>query len=93
MEEVKERVIGEIIQGLDGKKVAGVDGIKTIAFKKTWGYCKDEWLQMMNACLRTGDFPSEWRRSRVIWLLKPSGGTRPICLASSVAKVLDRVIA
>lgn len=56
-------------------------------------------LSNFNACLRMGNFPYAWKQAELRFLPKPrkSGQThiayRPICLISSLGKVLERLVA
>lgn len=50
---------------------------------------------MFNSYLRTGIFPLEWKRAKLILLPKPSSGSkkyRPICLLNTLGKIFEQII-
>lgn len=53
----------------------------------------EELRDILNTCLRTSIFPDLWTESLVKFIPKPGGkGYRPISLASSVGKLMERLI-
>lgn len=57
--------------------------------------------QLFNNCLKTGSFPQEWKRAKLILSKLPKEGKprespsayRPICLLDEAGKILERIIA
>lgn len=53
----------------------------------------DQWLEVINKCLREGAFPRICREATIAWISKPGNeGLRPICLLPITEKVLDEVL-
>jgi len=53
-----------------------------------------EWInEIPTVPLSEGAFPGCWKRARLALLPKQGGGYRPICIVSSIGKILDKMIA
>jgi len=50
------------------------------------------WLRVLNLCREEGVFPACWKRARLVFVPKPDGKFRPICVLSVLGKIYDRII-
>lgn len=91
--EINGAEIKNAAKSFNPKRAAGLDGIPTGALKHIAEIGGNELTRIFNECWRAGKFPAVWKRARVVWLPKPAGGLRPICLLPVVGKVLDKVLA
>lgn len=80
------------------QKAPGPDGIPNIALKTAVRAAPEMFLRMYNRCLQEGDFPTEWKKQRLVLLPKgkkppddPSS-YRPLCLLDTAGKILERII-
>jgi len=84
---------------LPGGKAPGPDGVpnEIVALAARWA--PDRLLEAYNTVLRTGSFPSRWKRARLVLLYKGSGkppqsptSYRPLCMLDGAGKLLERMI-
>jgi hypothetical protein len=80
-------------------KAAGLDGVYPEMARSAWKSIPDFVCALFNHCLRENYFPKEWKKSRVVSLLKAPnkdkreiGSYRPICLLSVFGKTLERIL-
>lgn len=80
-------------------KAAGWDGVYPEMARSAWKSIPDFVCVLFNHCFRENYFPKEWKKSRVVVLLKAShkdkseiASYRPICLLSVFGKTLERIL-
>ena len=64
--------IRNIIEGMDGRKAPGEDGITGEIYKHTFNIFPKSITTMYNECLRQGVFPKRWKIDKIIPISKPS---------------------
>lgn len=83
----------------DRNKAPGPDGITT---RIIWAVhrCDPSLLfNIYNLCLRSGNFPDQWKKSRVVLLRKGNkpewtpSSYRPLCLLNDAGKILESLLA
>jgi retron-type reverse transcriptase len=84
--------LGLVVQRLAANKAPGLDGIPNQVMSATIRHRPELLIDVYNAALAGGAFPEPWKRQRLVLIPKPSGGYRPLCLISVVAKVFERLI-
>lgn len=84
---------------LQNGKAPGPSGTPNIALKSAVAARPDMFINMYNACLRQGVFPSRWKQQRLVLLPKgkkppddPSS-FRPLCMLDSEGKNMERIVA
>lgn len=75
------------------KKAPGKDGFPAWALKKLLETLGDKWANILNRCMEEGVFPEVWKVAEVVWIPKPGGKVRPICLLPVLGKTLDKLCA
>lgn len=79
-------------------KAPGDDGITAEVVKTAKEQLAMVLQLIVKACLQIGYFPREWKKANVIMIPKPgkdqqtAKGWRPICLLSTLAKIMDRIM-
>ena len=79
-------------------KAPGFDGLFNIVLKHLGEKAIALLATIFNRCLELGYFPSAWKRSKVVPILKPGknptspSSYRPISLLSSLSKLLEKMI-
>ncbi|XP_025271322.1 uncharacterized protein LOC112639962 [Camponotus floridanus] len=76
----------------------GIDGINNKMWKKTPDNMINKVAEIFTKCMRHGEFPTQWKRARLV--LIPKGKieeqripkARPICLIDDIGKGLERII-
>lgn len=87
-----------VISSLANKKAPGLDNLSKELIKGTFNRYPHLFLKLFNKCLKLGFFPNQWRNAKLVLLLKPrkdykeAKAYRPICLLTSMSKVLDKLI-
>jgi len=77
----------------------GPDNIRFTIWKKTPDVVYGHLANLFTLCLRTGIFPTPWKRASLVLIPKGSPNVsseikaRPICLLDDIGKTLERVIA
>ena len=87
----------KILNTLNINKATGPDQIGNIILKESSRVLAEPLSKLFNICIRSGIFPSAWKRAHVIPLHKSGDLTlcnnyRPISLLSSVSTVFETVI-
>lgn len=92
---------GELVNCLKNcknMKAPGFDGLFNIVLKHLGVKVTTLLANIFNRCLELGYFPSAWKRSKVVPILKPGkdptspSSYRPISLLSSLSKLLEKMI-
>ena len=79
---------------LAAKKSPGPDGLSGDIVKRAIQVRFEPWRMLLQACLRTGNFPSIWKNGVVRAIPKPgSAAFRPITLLDVAGKILDSLLA
>jgi len=91
--------IRNIIEGMDGRKAPGEDGITGEIYKHTFNIFPKSITAMYNGCLRQGVFPKRWKNAKIIPISKPgkenseeASKYRPISLINIGGKVLEKAL-
>ncbi|CAB0028827.1 unnamed protein product [Trichogramma brassicae] len=80
------------------RSAPGPDGIPNSAIKIAIAARPDIFLRVYTMCLKTGVFPSGWKRQRLVLLPKPGkppdepSSYRPLCMLDTAGKILERII-
>jgi hypothetical protein len=89
--------IRNIIEGMDGRKAPGEDGITGEIYKHTFNIFPKSITAMYNECLRQGVFPKRWKIAKTIPISKPGkekseevSKYSPISLINIGGKVLEK---
>ncbi|GBP44122.1 Probable RNA-directed DNA polymerase from transposon X-element [Eumeta japonica] len=91
-------VLHKIIIRLPKKKAPGPDGVSTAALRHLPRRAIVAMNRVFNGILRTGHFPEEWKRGKIITIPKTGKvprkpeNIRPITLLSHVAKTFERAL-
>ncbi|CAB0039269.1 unnamed protein product, partial [Trichogramma brassicae] len=76
----------------------GPDGVPNSALRSAIAARPDIFLRVYSACLRSGVFPTCWKRQRLVLLPKPGkppdepSSYRPLCMLDTAGKILERII-
>lgn len=84
--------LGAVAPRLSKNKAPGMDGIPNMVVKAAITHSPEMLLDVFNRAAEEGVFPEGWKLQRLVLIPKPSGGYRPLCLLSGVAKVFERLI-
>lgn len=79
-------------QRIKSGKAPGPDGIPPEVVKTLFRNFPDLVADVATKVLREGYFPPEWKAAEVVLLPKGSGGYRPICLISALAKGFEAIV-
>lgn len=86
------------VMGMKSNKAPGPDMIPSEVLKAAHNASPDCFVQMYNACLRTGVFCDRWKIARLALISKGNGDPglsttyRPLCMLDTAGKVLERLI-
>ena len=90
--------IEEVAEKIKANKAPGLDGMPPIAIKLMVRARPDVMAGLVNGSLANGNWPIEWKRTRVV-LLKKEGkeqkdpsAYRPICIIDTAGKVLEKIV-
>lgn len=90
--------INNIIRKLPSLKAPGKDGIQNIVIKNIGRKAIVQLMYIINAIIKTGNYPQKWKTAIVIPILKTGknpiypASYRPISLLTSISKVVEKVI-
>ena len=91
--------LDEVIQTFKNKKAAGPDGLKPLVLKELPRNKLEELLFIYKAMILLQCTPSQWTKSKIIWIPKPGKDTykvfkswRPISLLNQPLKVMEKMI-
>ena len=92
-----EEEVCKILKSLDTSKACGPDGVSPKLLKNTACTLALPLKTLFNTSLRTGIFPSKWKRANVSPIHKKNdkqdvNNYRPISLLSCVGKLLERIV-
>jgi len=98
--EVTEKEFSEAAKRLGGAtKAPGPDGIPGRVWALVLGPMGARLRRLFNNCLKTGTFPSVWKKANLVLIHKEGkpaelpSAYRPICLLDEVGKLFERIIA
>ena len=89
----------EGLKGMDERKAAGPDGIHPRLLRRLPEGAIVKYCRLFNMSVERAEVPQNWRRARIIPLLKAGkdaaaiGSYRPVSLTSCVGKWCERVLA
>ncbi|KAI8517737.1 hypothetical protein Bbelb_037540 [Branchiostoma belcheri] len=95
---VTERQLCEILKALPQTKTTGYDNIDNTLLRLCADHIARPLCHIVNCSLRQGLFPSQWKKAKVIPLIKnksaPLNGpnSRPISLLPAISKVVERIV-
>lgn len=96
---VTEEEVGKAIMSCASGKAPGLDLLTADMVKIAWEVLPSRLVSLYGECVRSGVFPSEWKRARVVVIPKSAdrplddpASYRPICLLSVLGKVLEKVL-
>ncbi|MCI0527591.1 MAG: reverse transcriptase family protein, partial [Nitrospira sp.] len=99
VESITSKEVANAVKRVKLRKAPGLDKMNGEIVKRMWGVIPKCMISLMDECLKEGYFPNEWKRGRVIVLLKSPDKVRtgprsyrPVCLLPVLAKVLERVM-
>ncbi|XP_067211680.1 uncharacterized protein [Linepithema humile] len=94
---ISERELSEAAKRLGAAgKAPGPDGVPGRVWTLAFGVVGARLRRLYNACLRTGTFPSLWKKANLVLLRKEGkpaeqpSAYRPICLLDKVGKLFER---
>lgn len=89
----------EILLGkFKDKKAPGLDGISNVVLKEAFRCKPEQFLVLMNSCLRHGTFPTLFKKQRLVLLPKDKkplddpSSYRPLCMINTTGKLLESII-
>lgn len=100
-ETIPETTVEEVLaaaETLATNKAGGPDGVPPAVVRALIKARPAFFKAVMDNIWRTGRYPSQWKKARLVLLPKPAKdpnstpGYRPICLLNSVSKVAEKVI-
>lgn len=83
---------------LNKVKANGLDNISARLLRECPNLIAESLTQIFNQSIKTGIFPTEWKRARVTPLYKNSGertdpsNYRPISVIPTIAKIIKRIV-
>lgn len=93
------REILDIIKRMDPRKTPGEDGITSDILLKVIESFPKYIVEIYNSCLRSGTFPKQWKKAKIIPIVKPGKETslevtkyRPISLLNTGGKILEKLL-
>lgn len=97
---ISETEVRSVLNDLPAFKAPGPSGIVNATLKKLTTQLTPLIANLLNACLKTGHFPSPWKKFATVVLRKPGKDDygipkayRPIALEETLGKVCESVIA
>jgi hypothetical protein len=66
----KKEILG-VLEKLDPSKATGEDGLSSDILLQTFRCFPNFFIEIYNGCLRRGYFPTQWKRSIIIPIVKP----------------------
>lgn len=91
--------VNACVARLKSRRSPGMDGITGVIFKAVWRAIPEHLTALFSRCIRSGYFPTEWKRPRVVALLKgpdkdrsDPASYRGICLLPVFGKVLEGIM-
>lgn len=90
--------VAKTIHRLHPRKSPGLDNVGNTALKNLPSPMVRTITHIFNGIMRTGHFPSSWKRAKIIMILKPRKSAlfpqnfRPISLLPSLSKVFERLV-
>ena len=85
-------------KGLQNRKAPGPDRIPVDALKVEARTHPQVLLRMYNACLRTGEFPRQWKTQRLVLISKGKGDInspsayRTLCMLNTTRKLIEMLL-
>lgn len=80
------------------KKAPGLDCIPNLVLKEAFKCCPDQFVAVINKCLRQGTFPYMWKRQKLVLLPKDKkplddpSSYRPLCMIDTSGKLLESIV-
>lgn len=97
--EVSAEKLADVVRKMgSAKKAPGPDGIPGRVWVVVMGVLGARLQRLFNAYLREGEFPSPWKRARLVLLQKAGkpvdspSAYRPLCLLDKVGKIFERIL-
>lgn len=97
-EEINSLEVQQLLSKLNIAKANGLDNIPARLLKECPDLISESLTQIFNESIKTGIFPTDWKRARVTPLYKNSGertdpsNYRPISVIPVIAKLIERVV-
>lgn len=88
----------EALKRMKPGKAPGPDGVPPEAVKELVKSSSEKFREVFDGLLRRGDFPEEWKTSKLVLLEKPRKAAaderkfRPICLLNVLGKLFERIV-
>ncbi len=97
-DEITPTHINDMIKQISPKKSLDIDGISNFLLSQLNDQISVPLAYIFNISLKTGTYPNKFKTSRVIPIFKSgdhllADNYRPISLVSSIAKILDKIVA
>lgn len=95
-QKVNAKDLFEFVNKLENKACTE-DGINAEIIKKAWPYIDDQFVELVNVSLQTGEFPAEWKNSVITPIQKVQNTInasefRPINVLPTFEKILETVV-
>jgi len=96
---VTQGELRDAVRKIKAGKAPGPDGVHGKAWALAYHELAEPMRRIFEGCLRTGCFPSEWKRAGLVLIPKKGkpgdvpSSYRPICLLDEAGKILERIIA
>lgn len=97
-QEFTEEEVKETFRESNKNKAPGPDGIPMEVMVKVFEANPKLFTEILNICLRNGQFPKKWKKSKVVLFSKEGknpenpSAYRPICLIDAWSKILDKLV-
>lgn len=97
-DEITPTHVNDILKQISPKKSVDIDGISNFLLKQLKDQISTPLAHIFNISLKNGVYPEKFKISRVIPIYKSgdhllADNYRPISLISSIAKILDKIVA
>ena len=98
LREIEYETFFKALQKIPTYKSHGIDGISAEMLKLAKHFLAPKLIKLFNFIIRTGHFPNQWKRGKVVALYKNNGDVkdpgnyRPITLLSVTSKLFERCI-